>query len=120
MVSRNARPARGDIWLVDFNPTRGSEPSGVRPALVFSSDRFQRNQVRLVIVLLITSRIRTYPFHVTIQPEESGLDKVSAVMLDQIRVVATERLLRGRAIGQTSGTTMAKIEELFRVLFELP
>lgn len=119
MVSERPRPARGDIWLVDFNPIRGSEQAGVRPALVFSSDRFQRIQDRLVIVMPMTSRLKRYPFHMTIQSEESGLDRAGAIMLDQIRTISTERLLSGHAIGHVSDATMTMIEERFRVLFDL-
>ena len=120
MVSRSTRPARGDFWLVDFQPTRGSEQSGIRPALVFSSDRYQRAQTRLVIVLPVTSRIKSYPFHLTVQPEESGLDKPSAIMIDQVRVVATERFIHDHPLGQLSQAAMTHVEDLFRVLFELP
>ena len=31
-------PKRGEIWLVDFNPARGSEQSGQRPAVVIQND----------------------------------------------------------------------------------
>jgi mRNA interferase MazF len=120
MVNRSARPARGQIWLADLHPTRGSEQSGIRPVLIFSSDRFQQGQNRLVIVLPMTSRIKNYPFHLTVQPAGSGLDKPGAIMIDQVRVVATERLLNGRPIGQITETTMTNVEELFRVLFDLP
>jgi mRNA interferase MazF len=120
MVSRGTRPTRGQIWLVDLHPTRGSEQSGIRPALVFSSDRFQRAQNRLVIILPMTSRIKNYPFHLTVQPADSGLDKPGAIMIDQVRVVATERLLNGHPIGQLTETTMTNVEDLFRILFDLP
>jgi mRNA interferase MazF len=33
-----AKPSRGDIWLIDLNPTRGREQSGTRPCLVVSVD----------------------------------------------------------------------------------
>ena len=88
--------------------------------LIFSSDRFQQAQNRLAIILPMTSRIKNYPFHLTVQPAESGLDKPGAIMIDQVRVVATERLLNGHPIGQLTESTMTNVEELFRVLFDLP
>jgi mRNA-degrading endonuclease toxin of MazEF toxin-antitoxin module len=68
----------------------------------------------------MTSRIKNYAFHLTVQPAESGLDKPGAIMIDQVRVVATERLVSGRAIGRISQATMTSVERLFRDLFELP
>jgi mRNA interferase MazF len=120
MVARSRRPARGEIWLVDFNPVVGSEQAGIRPALVFSSDRYQRAQGRLIIVLPMTTRIRSYPFHLAVQAEETGLPQPGAIMCDQVRVVSTERLVRRGPSGRITAATMARVEDLFRILFELP
>jgi len=43
------KPARGEIWLVDLNPTRGHEQAGKRPALVVSVDLFNFGPAELVV-----------------------------------------------------------------------
>jgi mRNA interferase MazF len=47
-------PARGEVWMVDFDPTKGHEQGGRRPALVVSVDVFNSGPAELVIVLPIT------------------------------------------------------------------
>ncbi len=60
-------PERGDIWLVNFNPTRGSEQAGIRPALIIQNN--VGNHIGpTTIVAAITSAIRDYPICVLIRP----------------------------------------------------
>ena len=47
-------PKQGDLVLLDFNPTKGYEQSGFRPAVVISNNVFNKN-TRMVIVCPITS-----------------------------------------------------------------
>ena len=42
-------PARGDVWLIDLNPTRGREQAGRRPALIVSVDEFNSGYAGLVV-----------------------------------------------------------------------
>lgn len=48
-------PSRGEVWQLNFNPTKGHEQSGIRPALVVSEDTFNSGPADLVIVLPISS-----------------------------------------------------------------
>jgi mRNA interferase MazF len=84
---------RGDIWLVNFNPTQGSEQRGIRPALIIQND--VGNEVSPVtIVAAISSVTKTYPINVEIKPSESGLEKDSVVKLNQIRTIDKKRLIK--------------------------
>jgi mRNA interferase MazF len=51
---------RGEVWLVDFSPGRGSEQQGSRPALVIQND-VGNEYAATTIVAAITSTIRIYP-----------------------------------------------------------
>lgn len=62
------QPSKGDIWLVDLNPTRGHEQAGKRPCLVVSVDLFNQGASGLVVVLPITSKEKGIPFHVEVNP----------------------------------------------------
>ena len=66
-------PARGEVWLVDLNPTRGREQAGRRPVLVVSVDTFNRGPADLVVILPITSRQKGIASHVAIDPPEGGV-----------------------------------------------
>ena len=50
-------PQRGEIWMVDLDPTRGHEQAGMRPALVVSTDIFNASPAEMVTVLPTTSRV---------------------------------------------------------------
>ena len=50
-------PRRGDTWLVNFNPARGSEQAGIRPALIIQNDTGNRVSTT-TIVAAISSTVR--------------------------------------------------------------
>lgn len=110
-------PSRGEIWLVDLNPTRGREQSGRRPALVISEDLFNHGPAGLVVVLPVTSTVRAIPTHVQISAPEGGLRNDSAVVCDAIRSISRERL--SARWGAVSETTLARIEDVLRILLRL-
>ena len=94
-------PKRGEIWLVDFNPTRGAEIQKQRPALVVNSDAIGRLPIKLVAP--ITGWKPAFAgnlWHVRVIPDRlNGLEKESAVDVLQLRGVDMERFIRyvGRA-----------------------
>lgn len=55
-------PKQGDIVCFDFNPTKGHEQSGFRPAVVISNDVFNKN-TKMVMVCPITSNEKEFPTH---------------------------------------------------------
>jgi len=79
----------GDIVWVDFDPVRGTEQAGARPALVLSEAAFHEVN-RRAIVCPISSRRRGWT---TEEPLPEGLPAQGVVLLDQIRAV--DRLTRG-------------------------
>ncbi len=108
---------RGDVWETDFDPTRGREQAGRRPAVIASVDLLNRGPSGLVFVLPVTTRDRGVPFHVPVRPPEGGLTVPSVILCDQLRVFAIERLLRRR--GSLAPETMAEIEDRLRILLDL-
>lgn len=116
---------RGEIYWVEFDPVKGNEQSGLRPALVVQNDTGNRFSPTTVIVA-ITSRIppQTFPFVVVIEPEESGLPLRSAVTCAQIATIqqsGEQSRLRPplgettvRAIGQLTPERMADIDRALK------
>ena len=71
---------RGEIYWVEFDPVKGSEQGGLRPALVVQNDVGNRYSPTTVVVAITRTIPRQpYPFVVAIEPEESGLPARSAV-----------------------------------------
>lgn len=76
-------PSQGDLVWLDFEPTKGHEQSGHRPALVLTPERYNRI-TELAVVCPITSHVKGYPFEIPI-PEKSQVGGV--LLTDQIRNV---------------------------------
>lgn len=110
--------ARGEIWLVDFDPTRGHEQAGRRPALIISDDRFNRSRAELVFVVPLTTRQRTLPVHVPVVPPEGGVRSPSFIKCEDLRSISTDRLVEG-PWGMLSPRTVAAVEERLRLLLAL-
>ena len=76
-------PKRGDVVNIDLSPQVGHEQSGYRPALVMSSDIYNK-RVGLAIVCPITNQSRGYVFEV---PIPAGIGVTGVVMADQAKSV---------------------------------
>jgi len=101
---------RGDVFLVDLNPTRGSEIRKMRPCVVVSPDELNAH-LRTLIVAPLTRGGHPYPFRV---PCRFG-GKSGHIVVDQIRTVDRERLVRrlGRLAPATVGRTLSVLQEMF-------
>ena len=110
-------PKRGDVWLVNLDPTQGREQAGRRPALVVSTDLFNASPAELVIVLPITSKDKGIRSHVRIESPEGGLKAVSFAKCEDVRSVSVSRLKK--RWGQVSRDTFESVEDRLRILLEL-
>lgn len=101
---------RGDVFLVDLDPTRGGEIRKRRPCVVVSPDELNEH-LRTFIVAPLTTGGHPYPFRV--QCRFRG--KTGYVVVDQIRTVDQERLLRklGQLAAATLGKTLSVLQEMF-------
>ena len=101
---------RGDVFLVDLNPTRGSEIRKMRPCVVVSPDELNAH-LRTLIVAPLTRGGHPYPFRV---PCRFG-GKSGHIVVDQIRTVDRERLVRrlGRLAPATVDRTLSVLQEMF-------
>jgi mRNA interferase MazF len=110
-------PARGEVWLVELDPTRGHEQRGTRPALVVSTDQFNNGPAGLVVVAPMTTRDRNIPLRVPIDPPEGGVRERCFVMCEMARSVSTDRLIR--QWGTVERATLAMVADRLRILLEL-
>src|SRR6202049_2080297 len=79
-------PGSGDLIWTDFDPTKGREQAGRRPALVVSSAAFTEN-TGLAVVCPITSRVRPFPTSVVLP---AALPMVGEVLTSHLRSIDTE------------------------------
>lgn len=102
-------PVRGEIYLVNFDPTVGSENRKTRPALVIQNN-IANQYSPITIVAAITSKFTEppYPTEVILEPQGGALPLRSAVLLNQIRSVDRQRLVK--RLGRAPAETMQRID----------
>jgi len=107
-------PQRGDIYLVNFDPTIGSEIQKTRPALILQND-LANQYSPITIVAAISSQLHedTYPTDVCVQSPEGGLSKDSIVLLNQIRTVDKQRLIK--MLGSLTPITMTQVDNAIQI-----
>jgi len=100
---------RGDVFLVNLNPTRGGEIRKSRPCLVVSPDELNAH-LRTFIVAPLTTGSYAYPFRVPCRFQ----GRAGHVVLDQLRTVDGQRLVRRLGI-----LSRAVLEQALPVLREM-
>lgn len=110
-------PSRGDVWMVNLNPTKGHEQAGYRPAVVVSVNQFNASAAGLVIVVPTTTTRKGIVWHVEVVPPEGNLSAVSYIKCEDVRSLSIERLIERR--GAVSPQTMAAVSERLQILLGL-
>jgi mRNA interferase MazF len=101
---------RFEVYLVNLDPTVGSEIQKTRPCLVVSPDEMNHN-IRTVIVAPLTTRGKRYPTRVPCRFK----GKDGLVVLDQIRTVDQSRLINklGKIDAKTAAAVLDVLQEMF-------
>ena len=90
---------RGEIWLVNFDPTIGSEIKKTRPAILLSGQPFNRLRRTLVVVPVSSAHDQTeFPLLIAIR---SG-GRPAVAVIDQIKAAARERFIRKLGVISTA------------------
>ncbi len=108
---------RGEIYWVDWGEGKGSEQTGIRPALVIQNDIGNEVSPNTIIASLTTAPNKPYPFLVVFTAKESGLDKGGAVDLASIMTVSKTRL--GEKCGELNALKMERVDRALKVSLEL-
>ena len=103
---------RGEIVLVELNPTRGSEIRKTRPCLIVSPDELNAH-IRTHIVAPLTTGTHPYPFRVPCRFQ----GKAGHVVVDQIRTIDRERIVK--RLGRVSPPVLADVLEILQEMFAL-
>ncbi len=97
---------QGDIVLVNLNPTKGHEQSGIRPAVVVSTNNFSYSG--MVIICPITSVIKERVGYVILKKDKiNKLSSDSEVLTSQIRTISVERI--EKRIGNVTQVEMLSV-----------
>lgn len=103
---------RGEIYWVDWNPARGSEQSGTRPALVIQNNTGNQLSPTTIVATITTREMkRRYPFHVPVP--EGILPRPSTIMCEQLMTIDQSRLV-GKRVVLLPDEVMKEVDEALR------
>ena len=108
---------RGDVFLVNFDPSVGAEARKTRPAVVVSNDINNAHSPIVSISPITSSVSRIYVFEVEIPAQTDGLDFHSKVMVNQTRAVDKIRLIK--KLGRLPQSIMKEVDRALKLHYEL-
>lgn len=92
-LGRNYMIKRGDIYFADLSPVVGSEQGGTRPVLVIQNNLGNHFSPTIIVVAITAKMAKPkLPTHIGINSEETGIQKDSVILLEQIRTIDRSRL----------------------------
>ena len=101
---------RFDVYLINLDPTVGSEIQKTRPCLIISPDEMNRH-IRTVIVAPLTTAGKDYPTRINCRFHE----KAAQIVLDQIRTIDKTRLIKN--LGAIDSETQVRVISVLQRLF---
>ena len=105
---------QAEIWEMFFNPIKGSEQSGRRPAVIVSGNALNDN-LNIIIVCPLTTKIKKFKGNVILKPNlKNKLKKESEVLTFHIRSVSKERLQKKIGI-----ISKAELEQIKKTILDL-
>lgn len=108
---------RGDIFLVNFNPTIGAEVQKTRPAVVVSNDINNLHSPIISIAPISSTVARIFTFEVEIPAGMGGLKARSKIMVNQTRAVDKIRLIK--KLGHLPMEVIVKIDRSLKLHYDL-
>ena len=107
---------RGDVHLVNFNPSKGTEAGKIRPAVILQSDYLNNVNHPSTIVIPLTTQIiaNSTPLRLTLLARDK-LKKDSDIMLDQPRTIDNQRIT-SEPLTHLSKSELFRLEDYMKIL----
>jgi len=107
---------RGDIHLINFNPSKGTEAGKIRPALILQCDDLNKADHPSTIVLPMTTQrtVGTNPLRLTLKARDK-LQQDSDIMIDQPRAIDNQRIT-SEPLTTLSKTEMTTVEQYMKII----
>lgn len=105
-----------DIWLADLNPSRGTEPGKTRPVVIVQTDLL--NEIHLsTLICPVTTNVQKEIEILRVHLKKGQLDKLSDILVDQIRAIDNKRLLK--KLGRLTKEQKRLLKENLRIVLDL-
>jgi len=112
-------PERGDIWIADLNPARGTEPGKTRPVLIVQAQALLDARHPSTLVVPLTTRLADDAEPLRVRVRATGrLRKDSDLLIDQLRAIDNQRLVEG-PVAQVTGALLERVDEALREVLDL-
>lgn len=82
----NYQPKQGDIIMINLNPTKGHEQSGIRPALIISNDQYFK-LTKLLIICPISNNNKKFPLHLELKKLDESIKTTGAIFAEHVRTI---------------------------------
>ena len=104
-----ARPKRGEVWWINFEPSIGSEIKKIRPAVVVSNDIANKYLDRFQVVPITSNTDRLYPGESKVEISK----KPGKTATNQIATVSIKRF--GKKISSLNKVEQAELDDALKV-----
>lgn len=110
---------RGEVWLADLNPRRGTEPGKTRPVLVVQAQALLDAEHPSTLVVPLTTRLDddAEPLRIRV-PAGGKLRKESDLLIDQLRAIDNHRLVDG-PLTRLSPAQLQKVDQALSEILDL-
>ena len=105
-----------EIWLADLNPSRGTEPGKTRPVVIIQTDLLNETHLSTLICPL-TTNVKMEIEHLRVHLKKGQLEKLSDILVDQIRAIDNKRLLK--KLGQLTKEQKHDLKANLRIVLDV-
>ena len=105
-----------DIWLADLNPSRGTEPGKTRPVVIVQTDLLNETHLS-TLICPITTNVKKEIELLRVHLKKGQLDKLSDILVDQIRAIDNKRLLK--KLGQLTKEQKHDLKANLRIVLDI-
>jgi mRNA interferase MazF len=112
-------PERGEVWLANLNPRRGTEPGKTRPVLIVQAQALLAAGHPSTLIIPLTTNLidDAEPLRIRV-PAQSRLRRASDLLIDQLRAIDNRRLVEG-PLAHLDDAIMARIAAALREVLDL-
>lgn len=105
-----------DIWLADLNPSRGTEPGKTRPVVIVQTDLLNETHLS-TLICPITTNVKKEIELLRVHLKKGQLDKLSDILVDQVRAINNNRLLK--KLGQLTKEQKYDLKANLRIVLDI-
>ena len=105
-----------DIWLADLNPSQGTEPGKTRPVVIVQTDLLNETHLS-TLICPITTNVKKEIELLRVHLKKGQLDKLSDILVDQIRAIDNKRLLK--KLGQLTKEQKHDLKANLRIVLDI-